>query len=424
MNSISKHTGRWKTKLLVLAIITLVIIAGSKLNTLADDEALSFSEIDQVKAVHRFAKPLTWTKGNAKIQVLKIGRSSGLNTADEPDNLFITFKYSAMAPLHLTSIKLVDKSGKSFIDHGYSISSDTSGSGDGTFYFNLPSSRKSTLCELTGTFDNSYTYTNRYAPKTISELSKPFHFKDGNRIMLLHDIQVSSFPGNRRHQIDYMGDKPNSNTADKSNYLIMRFFVLQRDKGFSRYDPDLQVYGNDNRWISTYWENRCPHNTGYTGLQVPYLDKENKGIIISAIDPVSPAFNAGFLVGDKITSIDGQQITDVDAYGDIVHSLPPGKPVRIMVSRNGKDIDLIITPVEYPIWAGMNASESQAAKQLSSLIKPGSGWTMSAYTYISKQPVASKYKPIKVKFIKGEESKPSKIVKFKINNIPLPSSIL
>jgi len=61
-------------------------------------------------------------------------------------------------------------------------------------------------------------------------------------------------------------------------------------------------------------------------------------------DPASPAAEAGVLPGDVLVSIDGQQVADFADATAIVQA-SPGKTLDMVVSRDGEDVNLSITPI-------------------------------------------------------------------------------
>lgn len=64
----------------------------------------------------------------------------------------------------------------------------------------------------------------------------------------------------------------------------------------------------------------------------------------AAGDPASPAAEAGVLPGDVLVSIDDQQVADFADATQIVQA-SPGKTLDMVVSRDGEDVHLSITPI-------------------------------------------------------------------------------
>ncbi len=93
-----------------------------------------------------------------------------------------------------------------------------------------------------------------------------------------------------------------------------------------------------------------------TGLGLP----QDWGVILSDIDPGSPAETGGLRAGDVITSIDGVPIDSLPKYTAFLYLHSVGRPMEIKVVRNGTLVTLSITPVDAP----------QTIENLSDLINP------------------------------------------------------
>jgi len=81
------------------------------------------------------------------------------------------------------------------------------------------------------------------------------------------------------------------------------------------------------------------------GIQVPSLREIPP--VIGAIEPDSPATEAGLQVGDRIQSVDGAEVTKWDdVYFVFVTS--PEKRLLLSVDRDGKQLELALTPERIP----------------------------------------------------------------------------
>ncbi len=69
--------------------------------------------------------------------------------------------------------------------------------------------------------------------------------------------------------------------------------------------------------------------------------------VIGSVQPGSAAENAGLKVGDRLVSIDGQAIDD---WRDVQTAVPDhareGKPLALVIERNGQQLDLSARPVQ------------------------------------------------------------------------------
>jgi membrane-associated protease RseP (regulator of RpoE activity) len=64
---------------------------------------------------------------------------------------------------------------------------------------------------------------------------------------------------------------------------------------------------------------------------------------LAYVDPGSPAQAAGLRVGDRVRSVDGKEIATFSHLRDIVVD-SPGKPLSIVVERDGEEVTLTATP--------------------------------------------------------------------------------
>ncbi len=85
---------------------------------------------------------------------------------------------------------------------------------------------------------------------------------------------------------------------------------------------------------------------GLTGLTVVELSREiarqlglhkqEKGVVIVRVEPVSPAEEAGLRKGDVIQEIDREKIEGLNDYNKIVSNIKPGDTVLFFINRGGK----------------------------------------------------------------------------------------
>jgi S1-C subfamily serine protease len=81
------------------------------------------------------------------------------------------------------------------------------------------------------------------------------------------------------------------------------------------------------------------------------LDQKT-GVEIQAVEDVSPAAEAGLDEGDIIISLGEQPVSSVDDLHKLLTSLPVGVPASIVFLRNGRRIERMVMPREYPNpWA-------------------------------------------------------------------------
>ena len=133
-------------------------------------------------------------------------------------------------------------------------------------------------------------------------------------------------------------------------YTAVREMLEQLDDPYTRF-MDPQEFNN--MQIDTSGE-----LTG-VGIQISQDEETNEIVVVSPIEQ-TPAFEAGVLSGDVITSIDGQSTEGMD-LSDAVNLIrgPVDSQVELTVSREGRPLEFELTrarieihPVRYSVKAG------------------------------------------------------------------------
>jgi hypothetical protein len=77
---------------------------------------------------------------------------------------------------------------------------------------------------------------------------------------------------------------------------------------------------------------------------IPDYTTEVKGVKLTGVRGGSPAEKAGLQGGDIIVEFAGQKITNIYDYTYSLDAVKIGKPVKMIVERNGQRVELTITP--------------------------------------------------------------------------------
>ena len=72
-------------------------------------------------------------------------------------------------------------------------------------------------------------------------------------------------------------------------------------------------------------------------------DKTAVGGVVTQVDPDSPGAKAGLEIGDVITEIDGQKVSDAGELQVLVGQKQPGTKIMLTVLRNGKTMSVPVT---------------------------------------------------------------------------------
>ncbi|MCS7299164.1 MAG: Do family serine endopeptidase [Spirochaetia bacterium] len=112
---------------------------------------------------------------------------------------------------------------------------------------------------------------------------------------------------------------------------------------------------------------------GYIGVSISELDEETRkqmglpkdvGVLVSKVEPGSPAEKEGVKQGDVIVEVDGQKISTFSELLDKIASKSPGDNARIKVFRDGRYIDFNIRVASRP------TSEELAKRRDEGELKP------------------------------------------------------
>jgi serine protease Do len=91
---------------------------------------------------------------------------------------------------------------------------------------------------------------------------------------------------------------------------------------------------------------------GYMGIGISDVTPENakffhvqnnEGAVISQVEDGAPAAKAGLKVGDVITEIDGQKVSDASQLQIEVGQKQPGTTIKLQVLRDGNNVNLPVT---------------------------------------------------------------------------------
>jgi serine protease Do len=74
-----------------------------------------------------------------------------------------------------------------------------------------------------------------------------------------------------------------------------------------------------------------------------FFDNSTTGGVVTQVEPDSPGAKAGLQIGDVVTEIDGQKVTDAGELQVMVGQKQPGSKITLQVLRDGKSMTIPVT---------------------------------------------------------------------------------
>lgn len=99
-----------------------------------------------------------------------------------------------------------------------------------------------------------------------------------------------------------------------------------------------------------------------------YLDIQNDvGVLVTAVEPQSPASEAGIVEGDIIVEVAGSKITGMAAYRLKMNDVTAGQTLSVKINRNGKNADVFITTSIFPLDRALDLASRKLGITVSDL---------------------------------------------------------
>src|SRR4029079_5590303 len=109
----------------------------------------------------------------------------------------------------------------------------------------------------------------------------------------------------------------------------------------------------------------------YIGVDLQELDsdlsgyfqtKPGSGVLVTRVEPESPAQQAGLKLGDIITEFNGKKVSSADDLSDALEDVVEGASVNVSVLRHGKEQKLIVKPEKREMQQFRELKEMQLPK--------------------------------------------------------------
>lgn len=114
----------------------------------------------------------------------------------------------------------------------------------------------------------------------------------------------------------------------------------------------------------------------WTGMTVQALDpdlalyfnlKNNTGVIVTAVEPESPAMVSGIQEGDIILSIDGVTISGISAYRMKTNEISAGQTISLAINRNGNHSNLFLKTTVFPLDRALELASQRLGIEVSNI---------------------------------------------------------
>src|SRR5580658_7518663 len=110
----------------------------------------------------------------------------------------------------------------------------------------------------------------------------------------------------------------------------------------------------------------APASGSYIGVMVQEIDgdraktlklREEAGVEITHVEADSPADKAGLKSSDAILQYNGQRVEGMEQFSRLVHETPPGREVKLDISRNGTPQTVMVkVAARHPAAAAFNSN--------------------------------------------------------------------
>jgi serine protease Do len=130
------------------------------------------------------------------------------------------------------------------------------------------------------------------------------------------------------------------------------------------------------KWVATQLKDGETVHRARLGVMIQPLTHElaqqfgvktHEGVLVAGVSPESPAAKVGFKTGDVIVEFAGKAVANPQELQGLVEQSPIGKEQTVVVLRDGKRVELKVSPTEMAgdaVASGDNAAHSSKLEKL------------------------------------------------------------
>jgi serine protease Do len=98
--------------------------------------------------------------------------------------------------------------------------------------------------------------------------------------------------------------------------------------------------------------------------------REEYGVEITRVEDDSPAAKAGIKTGDVVLEYNGQRVEGMDQFMRLVRETPPGRDVKLALSRNGASQTVVVKTGSRKTWAAKSGDVFSRGFDMPNIVIP------------------------------------------------------
>lgn len=194
-----------------------------------------------------------------------------------------------------------------------------------------------------------------YRPNENSRNTEISYYTKGSLLAMVFDARIAAYSGGKQNLDDMMRylyqqtyKQGRGYTDDEFRQAVSQFTGRNQDDFFARhiYGAEPVDWNEALREVGYELVNEAPQPVPLTLGAA--LRPTATGALVQYVRRDSPAWTGGLNVGDEVTALDGQPLTDVNLDARLAARAQPTTPVQLDVKRDGLPRTLTLQPAPSP----------------------------------------------------------------------------